>query len=135
MDIFFDLNDDGHDGHEFNVNEMMNSTQLKENEWVEINITKAGESFYYWVGVEPGATYYFWLDEVWDGSGKYHGEGMFFIADLERNILNDQFSDIYTNPFEFTSDFAGTLYVKVRIWEPWNIGSFAIAYNKTGVRP
>jgi hypothetical protein len=121
-------------------------TPLSANVWTDGTISLDPWVIWYSFPVTAGTTYYIWSNTSFEGDGTKNGVIGLGTKYANGEIITGGFgyswipfgyswiaiTNFYTTPLSFTADRNGTVYVRVSCINP---GTFAIAYNTTGVRP
>ncbi|MCL2764298.1 MAG: hypothetical protein FWD40_03325 [Treponema sp.] len=117
-------------GININIGEILNT--LPEDTWIDGEIATSFQEDWYAINVSAGTTYYFWLNNgyegnsiktlyaylcVWEGSTSIHSNGQ----------------HSWGSPYAFNPVSDTTVYLRVRGWS--NTGTYGIAYNTSGIRP
>lgn len=114
------------------LHDVSNATPLISNQWATETFTSTTSSHCYSFTVNTETTYYFWIND--EGGNSYGGKtaNVTVEAYYENGLYAFYGDDDWDDPVEFTPVFNGTVYVIV---EPYNSGTYAIAYNTSGTRP
>ncbi|MDR2479506.1 MAG: hypothetical protein LBD48_09365 [Treponema sp.] len=111
--------------------------QLSANTWFNGSIAGQGEFNVYVIpSVTAGQTYYLWWNDSYNGDGSQSLDVKVSIFDSESNIIYSQQDSAWDSPVQFTPSTGGRpIYIRVEPYGGFDTGTYAIAYNTTGVRP
>jgi len=117
-------------------------TPLTANTWKNGSINNYGNIDLYSINVTIGNTYYLWWNDYGEGDGSktldidvyaYNGSNSQISLTVNGIAEND---DAWDDPVSFTANSSGKVYLRVRSFNGGRyIGTYAIVYNTSGVRP
>ena len=97
--------------------------------WTDGYISVEYDEDWYSINITEGQTYYFWLNNSWDGDGLKTLPAQIYAYRSSGGIIFNS-SSAWNYPQSFTANSSGTVYIMVRAYGGWSdTGSYAIKYN------
>jgi hypothetical protein len=123
-------------GITINIGDMAdNPTPLTANIWEDGDITNSGDVDWYSFNVTNGTEYYLWWNDAWRGDFTKTLDIDVYVLYNNAALINSAHDNAWDEPFSFTANTSGTVYVRVRAYYEGETGTYALAYNTTGTRP